>query len=218
MKVTVYALTRDDGRRVAGRGVAGERLRRVRLGSVAAIVGDVAKPPSPTEARLRAYMTLVGTLAAGHHALLPVRFGTTIQDDKELATLLRARQKTIRSRLSHVRGRVQMTVRIVVGRTPSGSRGGRSKVRATGTQYLTTRAREARASSIQEFAPLARAVERWVRDERVEIRGGVATVYHLIPRAVADRYGAAIEASALAARVRGTVSGPWPAHAFADSW
>ena len=223
MKVAVYALIRDGGRRVAGRGVSGERLRIVRMGTVAAVVGDVARPPSPSERSLRAYAALVATLATRHQAILPVRFGT-VMDDGELQTVLRVRGKTIRSQLAHVRGRAQMTVRIVVrmpppvGRSLSGSRGGPDKVRPTGTQYLTTRAREQSASCIPGFAPLSRAVSRWVRDQRIDRRGHIATVYHLIPRAAAARYASAIESAAAAEGARVLVSGPWPAHAFADGW
>ncbi len=226
MKVAVYGLTRDDGRRVAGRGISGERLRVVRLGTIAAVVGDIARTPSPTEARLRAYLSVVAALAARYPAILPVRFGTLMEDDTELQTILRAREKNIRSQLSRVRGRVQMTVRIVVP-----VRGVRLQAdhgpakaghdvpeKSSGSEYLLARAREQRASSIPGFAPLSRAVARWVKDERVDRRGDVVTVYHLIPAAAADRYANAMEEAAAATGIRVMVSGPWPAHAFADSW
>lgn len=225
MTVAVYALTRDDGRRLGRRGVSGERLRLVRLGTIAAVVGDVARPPSPTEPKLRAYMSLIASLAARYPAILPVRFGTVVSDETELQTIVAARHKTIRTQLAQVRGRVQMTIRVIVGQTVSGSGPPREpeKRRAargtrTGTQYLSSRAHEQRASSIPNFAPLARAVARWVRDERVERRADVTTVYHLIPTAAAGRYAAAIDAAAAAAGLRVMVSGPWPAHAFADGW
>ena len=59
MRVAVYALISDAGSRAAGRGLSGERLRMVRVGAVAAVVGDVARRPAPTEAKLRAYTTLL---------------------------------------------------------------------------------------------------------------------------------------------------------------
>jgi hypothetical protein len=218
MKVVVYALIRDDGRRVAGRGVSGEALRVVRVGAIRAVVGEVARPPAPTQARLRAYTSLVAALATRHNAILPVRFGT-VMDDTELQTVVRAREKTIRSQLSHVRGRVQMIVRVVV--TP-GYRGGSGTVGRTGTEtgaeYLSNRAREQSASNIPGFAPLSRTVARWVKDERVERRANVATVYHLVPAAAAGRYVAAIERESAREGVRVVVSGPWPAYAFADRW
>jgi len=215
MKVAVYALTGNAGPRVAGRGLSGERLRVVRVGAVAAVVGDVARLPAPTEAKLRAYTTLLAALAITHQSVLPVRFGTVMQDDEELETILRARQKTLKSQLARVRGRVQMTVRMVT--EGAGGRGlGEGTRVSSGSEYLASRAREQRASDLPGFAPLDRAVARWVRDARVERRGTVATVYHLIPRAAAGRYAAAIEAAAAAEGVRLLVSGPWPPHAFGE--
>ena len=213
MKVAVYALISNAGSRAAGRGLSGERLRVVRVGAVAAVVGDVARLPAPTEAKLRAYSTLLAALSMTHQSVLPVRFGTVMQDAEELETILRARQRTIKSQLARVRGRVQMTVRIVT--QGDSEQGARTRV-SSGSEYLATRAREYSASAIPGFAPLDRAVARWVKDARVERRGTVATVYHLIPRTAAGRYAAAIEAAAAAEGVRMLVSGPWPAYAFGD--
>jgi len=213
----VYALTSRVGARVAGRGVSDERLRMVRAGTLTALVGDVAKPPAPTVARLRAYIALMEGLAARYPALLPVRFGTVMQDEGELEEILRARQKALRSQLAHVRGRAQMTIRIVARGTSPDSPVGRPRD-STGAEYLAVRAREQSAASVPGFAPLGRAVGRWVKDERVERRGNVVTIYHLIPRAAADRYAAALGVAAEAAGLRVMLSGPWPAHAFADTW
>jgi hypothetical protein len=52
----------------------------------------------------------------------------------------------------------------------------------------------------------------------VEKRGGVASIYHLVPRGSADRYESAIEEAARNAGVRMILSGPWPPYAFADIW
>jgi hypothetical protein len=57
-----------------------------------------------------------------------------------------------------------------------------------------------------------------VRDERIEKRERVATVYHLVPRASAASYRRAIERAAADASLTLVVSGPWPAYAFVDGW
>jgi hypothetical protein len=59
-----------------------------------------------------------------------------------------------------------------------------------------------------------------VRAERIECHGGraplVATAYHLVERPHVRAYGAAVRHIApLIAPVRVTVTGPWPAYAFA---
>jgi hypothetical protein len=109
----VYALTAAGGGRVSVRGIAGESLRMLREGSVAAIVGEVPRPPRPTPDNLRRYDAVMQRLAARFPSLLPARFSTSFDDTAELSFVLRSRQDSLRRSLAHVRGRVQMTVRIV---------------------------------------------------------------------------------------------------------
>ncbi len=52
----------------------------------------------------------------------------------------------------------------------------------------------------------------------MEKRGGVASMYHLIPSGSVDRYRAALEHAAREAGLRVLVSGPWPPYAFGDTW
>jgi hypothetical protein len=127
-----------------------------------------------------------------------------------------------------------MTVRIVDQGSGIGDRGSgigsrkpepdsdRSRIpdpRSPGRSYLKARAAAAaRERAVPAFEPLRPAVQRWVRAERVEKRGNVATLYHLVPRRAADRYRGALEEAARDANVRLLVSGPWPAYAFADGW
>jgi hypothetical protein len=61
-------------------------------------------------------------------------------------------------------------------------------------------------------------MRRFVKDERVERRGGVATVHHLIPRAMAERYRDSLERAAAKSGIRLVVSGPFAPYAFADNW
>jgi hypothetical protein len=79
------------------------------------------------------------------------------------------------------------------------------------------RARQ-RELAVPVFDPLRASVRRWVRDERMEKRGGVASMYHLIPTGSAARYRAALEHAAGEEGLRVIVSGPWPPYAFADTW
>jgi hypothetical protein len=53
-----------------------------------------------------------------------------------------------------------------------------------------------------------------VRDERVEKRAGIASVYHLIPRASAEAYRATLTRAAADARLGVLLTGPWPVYAF----
>jgi hypothetical protein len=49
----------------------------------------------------------------------------------------------------------------------------------------------------------------------VEHRGGVSTIYHLVPAAAAHAYRRTAERAAAAAGVPAVVTGPWPPYAFA---
>ena len=143
----------------------------------------------------------------------------------------------MRGALAHVRNRAQMTVRIIdTGSLPGPLRGTRpttsgygragpaeggpaGPTRGPGTRYLRSRAvATAREKEVAGFDPVRAAVARWLRDERVDRRDRIATVYHLIPRASAEAYHRAIVRAAVRAGLRVIVSGPWPAYAFADTF
>jgi hypothetical protein len=86
-----------------------------------------------------------------------------------------------------------------------------------GGAYLRERAAAAaRERDVPGFEPVRAAVRRWVRDERVEKREGVASVYHLVPRASADSYRTAAERAGADSGLRVVVTGPFPPYAFAD--
>jgi hypothetical protein len=87
----------------------------------------------------------------------------------------------------------------------------------TGSAYLRARATAAaHAREIPGFEPIRAAVRRWIRDERVEKRAGIASVYHLIPRSSAGSYRSAAVRAVAASDMRVVLSGPWPAYAFAE--
>ena len=192
------------------------RLRAVRAGSVVAAVADAAGPRIASPANLRMHDRIVRELAAAAPAILPARFNTLVRDEDELRSVLRGRDAVLRSTLAKVRGRVQMTSRIVVTPTMSekrtgkrGKRESRSKQAGPGFAYLREKAAWQRPP---ELDPLRAAVRVWVRDEHIERRGNVVTVYHLIPTRSVAAYTRA------AARLAARTSGPFPPYAFAEPW
>ena len=225
MIVCVYALMASSKSRVIGSGMSGERLRVVRTGRITALVGELPRAPKPTMTNLRRYASVIQKVAAQTPAILPVRFGTGVADLAEVTFVLRSRQDTLRRRLHAVRGRAQMTIRIVLGKSGSdpgddpslGSDPGDQSTQ--GTQYLRRRAiTAARAREIPGFGPIRAAVKRWVKEERVEKRAGVATVNHLIPRSSVGAYRSAVERAAERAGLRVIITGPFPPYAFAENW
>ena len=113
MTLLVYALAIPDGARLSVRGIAGEPVRVIREGAVAALAGELRRQPRPTEDTLRRYDAVIQRLAARFPSLLPARFPTSFDDPAELSFVLRSRQASLRRALAHVRGRAQMTIRIV---------------------------------------------------------------------------------------------------------
>ncbi len=217
MGLCVYALALPPDARITTRGVAGERLRAVTVGRVAAIVGEVARPSATTDADLRKYDRVLRALSAETPALVPVRFQTCVQDLVELTFILESRQETLRTTLKAVRGRVQMTIRLVHAAARATPERATAAVSGPGAGYLRARAAAAeRERDIPGFDPVRAAVRRWVRDERVEKRGDVASVYHLVPRGQAQRYRATAEHAARDAGLRVMVSGPFPPYAFSS--
>jgi hypothetical protein len=219
----VYALTGAVAR-LSAKGVSGERLHLIREGRIAAVVGQVARAWRPTHVNLRLYDRTVRDLAASLPALLPARFGTCFDDPEELRFVLRSRGRSLGHALAHVRNRAQMTVRIVdlperVAGMPARSVEAMQPPTRPGIAYLRRRAAVAAADrDVAGFEPVRAAVKRWLRDERTERRGRIATVYHLIPRASGEAYRKAITRASADAGLHVTVSGPWPAYAFADTW
>jgi hypothetical protein len=230
--VLVYAIVPAPASPVALAGIGGERLRIVAAGRVAAVVGELRRAPSPTLRNMRRYAALVDSVSRRAPAIIPARFGTSMVDLAELADVLTDRHDDLLRRLRTVRGRVQMTLRMVPTRAGTirdepaayGAGGSRRRVGRTsklrGTRYLRRRAAAAAdAREVPGFDEFRAVVKRWVRDERVEKRAGVATVYHLIPRGSARAYRGAIERIVTErGDVRVNVTGPYPPYAFASNW
>ena len=164
-------------------------------------------------------------------AILPARFATTVVDRDELSVHpYVAQPRCAAASGPSVRARCQMTIRMV-GQTPvmrrSGSDSGDALYRgqtpewgdSRRTQCLRQRmATAVRARAIPAFEPIRVAVERFVKDERVEKRADVVTVNHLVPRTAVTRYRVAVTRAAGENHLRLMVSGPWAPYAFADNW
>jgi len=67
---------------------------------------------------------------------------------------------------------------------------------------------------VAALEPVLAAAKPWIRAQRVEKRGEVASVFHLVPRERVDAYADAVLAAAAGARIEAALSGPFPAYAF----
>lgn len=194
--------------------VAGRSLRVFTVGPIAVIAGAPHGETSSTEEALRAQHALVVALAERVDPLLPARFGSRTTGSG-LDALVRPSVSALLEALDHVRGRRQMTVRLI---GPVAAEQPRTAT-TTGTAYLMERRAAAHAVPA-EAAPLRRAVDRFVIDERMHPgRGDIrATLFHLVARGDVVSYRAAAEDRDTEAAMkpwRAAITGPWPPFAFA---
>jgi hypothetical protein len=193
-------------------------VRVIALDGLWVAAGEVASAPSPTEAALRRHDTTVRRLARAVDALLPVRFGTVVSSEAELAATLAPRTAELRDALELVAGREQMTLRVYGSPAPrSRSRpdpaAGRS---GPGARYLGARARARAVPEIDAIRPALAPFVRAERTERHRVPPLLASVYHLVDRGQDAAYRAALrQAARRAPGIRVRASGPWPPYAFA---
>jgi hypothetical protein len=203
MTVNVYAIT--NSRTVPE--IAG--LRAVRVGALTALVTDVRRPPAATTANLRKYHRTLAVIADATPATLPVRFGTTMSEP-ELAIILFSRATSLTATLRRVRGRVQMTLRLP-GRSGAATRPPAKPVKS-GREYLRTLA--ARERDIPGFDVVRKTLSPWIKEERIDRRGTIVSVYHLVARRSAAAYARRATAAMADAGLVVVVSGPFPPYAF----
>ena len=227
----LYALAGPGAGDPLGEGIAGEPLRRLEVGPVAAIVGDVAAAPAVTPEALAAHDAVVRRLAERLPALLPARFGQTVPDEPALRSWLAARERDLAEALALVQGCIQMTLRVFAGPEapeipppePAAVPEDLPEGWGPGARFLHARREAAaRARSLPEIAPLREALRPLLRAERVERAESAApgrlraTAYDLVPRAAADAYARTVaETAPHLTGWRVTATGPWPPYAFA---
>ena len=224
MRLYVYAITDSLTDVSSLSGVGGEPVVLVRAGGVLAAGGWLAQIPDLDRAMLSAQDRVVRELHARAEALLPMRFGTSVGSEAELERKIESLDPGLRDSLELVRGREQMTLRVlrVTGTAVStrdsdhnasvGGEGGRG----TGTSYLEARRAAAIPSEITGLTRAVQPLQRATRVERGRVEGLVATVYHLIDRGSSESYRGAITQTAAALPLLTVrVTGPGPAYAFA---
>lgn len=108
----VYAIAGEGLSRAHGiRGLDGASVYAISEGSLAAIVSDVVgKRVRPERAKLTAHHAVIARLME-EDTVLPMTFGT-IATSKELVNVLRTNKKVFGRRLDHVKGRVEMGLRV----------------------------------------------------------------------------------------------------------
>jgi hypothetical protein len=215
----LYALLAEPPAGTLPAGLRGEPLRLVACDGIVAVVGDMEAAPAVEAASLRSHDAAVRGLAAVSDALLPARFGSLTQDERQLCEAVRAQGPGVREALLAVRGCDQMTLRFSREDGADDVPAAEPDENGPGTRYLTQRRAVAGdPAALPEIRPVLDALAPFVRGERRQRHERpplLASVYHLVPRDGLDAYRAALAAATAKARVRVASSGPWPPYAFA---
>jgi hypothetical protein len=227
VSVYVYALVAEAPSEGLGTGMSGEALRVVTCGRLLAVVGDTSARPPVTSTALREHDRTIRRITAVTDAVLPMRFGSMVDGELELAGHLEPAEAALEAALVLVAGREQMTVRVYErqARAEEGTRIAGPPAAAAnlgpGARYLLER------QQTLEHDPHRAALDAvlaapaaFIRGQRIESHGSpplIASVHHLIERGQGEAYAAVLHAGTadlIDAAV--TVSGPWPPYAFAS--
>ena len=202
----------------------GEACASVTCGGLLAVVGDMSALPAVTSTALQEHDRTIRRMTVIADAVLPLRFGSIVDGELDLARRLEPAEATLEAALVRVAGREQMTVR-VYERQARGEEGTPSAAPVAaadlgpGARYLVER-RRAHESDPHRAAldAVLAAPASLIRAQRIESHASpplFATVHHLIDRGQGAAYAAALHAgTADLDQAAVTVSGPWPPYAF----
>jgi hypothetical protein len=207
----VYALT---GTPVPSFAIEDGEVESIDLDGIFAVTASLTHAPAVSEAALRRQQAVVSSIAARTDAVLPARFGSFVETE-ELRRLVDTRRDVIRKALDLVRGRVQMTVRIMGAAEAAAPAAAPADVPLTGTAYLNSRRAQASGAALPGVDVVQRAVKDLAAADRIQPGPAFVTIYHLIASGSSDGYrgrlaDVAFELTPLVIRV----TGPWPPFAF----
>jgi hypothetical protein len=211
----VYAFV---DRRVRSATLSLPGIEVVDAGGLGAVVRRRRAAPRLDEKTLRAQYRVVARVHEKTDAVLPVRFGALV-DEEELVRVVRLRRGALAQALRRMRGRSQMTVRLIG--PPAPARHGARPV--SGADYLRARVDAGRPVLTPYADAILGALRPIASDERLGAgRGPVRlTIDHLVLDGRIARYRSRVErlAEAWDARAETILSGPLPPFAFApDLW
>jgi hypothetical protein len=214
MNVYVYGFVTASKRAAVQLTVDGHRIELLSIAGLEVAVERRDERPTISESALRLQHTIVTRLARRCDAVLPARFGSLVTFE-DLERIVALRTADLRKGLRKVRGRAQMTLRIVgspavVAPAPSVEKP------TSGTAYLASRRAALSGTRPPAAAALTRGIGTLVHDERIETTdSGRTSIFHLIDSADVREYRAAINRVRLPEGERVSVTGPFPPFAFA---
>jgi hypothetical protein len=225
--ITAYAIATVDRLPPGAEGIGGAPIELVRLRSLVAAVSRHPGAPAPSPDAIIAHAAVCDDLMAVADAVLPVRFGATFDDDAPLLASLEQRYDHLVAGLDHVRGRVEVGVRVRWDEAPGPvpPRPPRDRV-DSGRAYLMRRvAQERRRQQAEDRAEgLAAGIHRLISacavDHRLQVMptdGLVMSGAYLVDRGDLSRMVDGVRAVARDhPELELLCTGPWPPYNFSE--
>jgi hypothetical protein len=196
------------------RGLAQAPLDAIREGALLAVITRHGRPVGePAPDALWAHERVVERLMT-ERTVLPMRFGSVVEDEPALHELLAARQEAFVAALARVEGCVELGVR-VLETAPGTSAATPPVAPVNGREYLLARMRDGQRSDGLHDPLAALAVD--ARRQLARSADEVLRSSYLVERQVVPRFRAAVERLQRAhPEVAILCTGPWPPYSFVD--
>lgn len=228
MKLYAYCLVDDlDTLDVQRPGISGAAVRALKVEDLSVLVSDYQLDAVPVTRENALDHAAVVRSVLDRTTPLPFRFGTLVTE-QQLRNYLSARKPALQTKLAHVRGCVEMSVKIIWELAPDDKPDPPDAAtnQGAGTAFLAEKRREFLGDEHRSQA--AREISSWLhekvcgltRDEQVTLRPAeklVLSAAYLVERAKGHIYKETV-ATARQERpeLRFLLSGPWPPYSFAN--
>ena len=224
MKLYAYCLVENlDAFDVTTRGISGAAVRSLQVDELAVLVSDFNSDTIAVTRENALDHAAVVRSVLDRATPLPFRFGTLVTE-QQLKSYISARKPALQTRFAHVRGCVEMSVKII--REVSEDKAEVRDEITSGTSFLEEKrlallGSEQKATEATEISAwLHKQVDGLISDEQVTVRPSeklVLAAAHLVERDKIPQYK---EKLAAARKNRPELhflfSGPWPPYSFAN--
>jgi hypothetical protein len=213
VSILLYAISRDDARAPAAR-----ELHEICSAGLRALTEPVEAPLTADLEELVHYEETVEAVMQGH-TILPMRFGSVVDDEQEVRDLLKARAREFGMALAQLDGAVEFGVQASVGTGSSPASAGGSTAAGPGESYMRKRLDEHRCRrELRAWldAELDGVVRRSVYRVTPVCGPGSISAAYLVDRAATDEFLERIAALATTADNTLSWSGPWPPYTFVE--
>ena len=228
MKLYSYCMVEDlDTLDASVRGISGAAVRLIKVDELGILVSDSEADAIPVTREKALTHAAVVRSVLDRTTPLPFRFGTLVTE-QQLSSYISARKPALLMKFAHVRGCVEMNVKII-WQLPTDNHkepAGNQLNMGAGATFLAEKRREIlgderRSAQATEISAWLREIVRGLaRDEQVTVRPAqklVLSAAHLVEWATLPKYREKMVTGRQARpELHFLLSGPWPPYSFAN--